>query len=44
MAGAHSCTGVAVKVLVKQDQVTPVRIGLELLKIPVYRPATSLIL
>src|SRR5580704_3902726 len=40
MTGAHAGTGVAVKVLVKEKQVSPMRVGLELLQFAEYRPVT----
>src|SRR5580704_4216 len=39
MTGAHSGTGIAVEVLVKENQVTPVRVSLELFQVGEYRPA-----
>src|SRR5207302_5964994 len=39
-----SSSRVTMEVLVKQDQVTPVWVGLELFEISEHRPATSLIL
>src|SRR6478736_5027802 len=44
MAGAYAGTGVAVEVLVKQDKVTPVGVGLKLFEVPEHRPAATLVL
>src|SRR5689334_17598095 len=44
MAGAHAGSGVAMEVLVKENQIMPVRVGLELFKISEYRPAALFIL
>ena len=44
MAGSYSRPGVAVEVLVEEDQIAPVRVGLELFEIPEYRSAAPLIL
>jgi len=44
MASPYSGSRVTVEVLVKEDQVTPVWVGLKLLEIPKHRPVTSLIL
>ena len=44
MAGAHAGAGVAVEIFVKEDQVTPVGVSLELFEIPEYRSAAILIL
>src|SRR5262245_56059024 len=44
MACSHSLSGVAVKVLVKQDQVSPVRIGLKFLDTAIDGSATFLVL
>src|ERR1017187_9278790 len=38
MAGAHSGTGIAVEVFVKQKQVAPMRVRLELVQVAKYRP------
>src|ERR1700739_2002182 len=38
MTGAHSGTGVAVEILVKQNQVAPMGVRLELLQVAEYRP------
>src|SRR5579862_2959776 len=37
MTGAHSGTGVAMEVLVKQNQVAPMGVGLKLLQVAEYR-------
>ena len=39
VAGAEAGAGVAIEIFVEQDEVAPVRIGLELLAIAVDRPA-----
>src|SRR5207245_9790877 len=44
MAGPNSSSRVTVEVLVKQDQIAPMWVGLELFEISEHRPATSLIL
>src|SRR5271169_1994125 len=40
---SHAPAGVAVEVLEEQDQVAPVRIGLEFLPIAIHRPASLLV-
>src|SRR5882724_9420431 len=44
MAGSHSGSRVTMEVFVKEDQITPVRVSLELFEIPEHRATTSLIL
>src|SRR6266571_855383 len=44
MAGSYSGAGIAVEIFVKQNQVTPVWVGLELFEITEHRSAPSLIL
>jgi hypothetical protein len=44
MARPYSGSRVTMELLVKEDQVTPVWVGLKLSEIPKHRPVTSLIL
>jgi hypothetical protein len=44
MAGAYTGPGVAVEVLVKKDQVTPMWVRLEFFEVPEHRSAAALIL
>src|SRR5262249_29423536 len=44
MAGSYPSTGIPVEVFVKQDEVTPLRICLELFEIREYRPAALVVL
>src|SRR5437667_12491578 len=44
MAGPNSSSRVTVEVLVKENQIAPMWVGLELFEISEHRPATSLVL
>src|SRR5271165_1189189 len=44
VTGSDSCSRVAVEVLVKQDQIPPVWVGLEFFQIPEYRSMAFLVL
>jgi hypothetical protein len=44
VAGANACAVVTIKILVEQNQITPMGIGLKLLVIPINGATTSCIL